>query len=321
MTNSRSALPIARSQSSHIQNFLEMLTVERASAPSTLKNYGRDLGVFEEFVKKRGESILTAGCDDITAWLSSLENEGLAASTAALKVSALRQFYQFLYSEGLREDNPTATVERPRTRRPLPKVLSKQEIKRLFNAAEELTGPPGLRMRAMLEIIYAAGLRISELVTLRLAALRLQERIMIIRGKGGKERITPLTERAVGAIDEYLVERPRFLAKKDKVVQKSPWLFPSRGKTGHITAARFAQLLKELAVSASIPPEKVSPHVLRHAFATHLLEGGADLRAVQSMLGHSDITTTEIYTHVAQERLKGLVFSKHPLAAKLDNAD
>lgn len=295
-----------------IEAFLEMMSVERAAAANTLKNYGRDLERFAGFAASRGESLETAGADDIAAWLEALEAEGLAASTAALKVSALRQFYQFLYAEGDRSDNPTAAIERPKTRRPLPKTLTSAEVAALFEAAEKAEGPKGARLLAMLEVLYAAGLRVSELVGLPLAAMRKHDRFLIIRGKGDKERLAPLGQRAIEAVEAYLLVRDAFLPEGGA----SPWLFPSRGKTGRLTSARFAQLLKDLAVEAGVPPSKVSPHVLRHAFATHLIEGGADLRSVQQMLGHADITTTQIYTHVAQERLRELVLKNHPLAKK-----
>lgn len=295
-----------------IDAFLEMMAVERAAASNTLKNYGRDLLRFAAFIRARRESLQTAGADDISAWLEQLETEGLAASTAALKTSALRQFYLFLYTEGHRADNPTSSIERPKTRRPLPKVLSIDDVRSLFEAAEQLDGAKGARLRAMLEILYSAGLRVSELVSLKSASIRKADRTLLIRGKGEKERLAPLTMRAVEAVQAYLEVRGAFLSEG----AASPWLFPSRGKGGHITAARFAQALKDLAVQAGVPPTKVSPHVLRHAFATHLLEGGADLRSVQQMLGHSDITTTQIYTHVVQDRLTDLVMTKHPLARK-----
>jgi integrase/recombinase XerD len=303
-----------------IEAFLEMMAVERAAAASTLKNYGRDLERFAGFALARGETLETAGAEDIAAWLATLEADGIGASTAALKVSALRQFFQFLYAEGARADDPSAIIERPKTRRPLPKVLTSQEVEALFKAAAKTKGAADLRLTAMLEIIYAAGLRVSELVALPLAAIRRGERMVLVRGKGGKERMAPLTQRAIDAAGAYLKQRKEFLPKKDAGAA-SPWLFPSRGKSGHISAARFAQLLKELAVAAGIEPSRVSPHVLRHAFATHLLEGGVDLRSLQQMLGHADITTTEIYTHIAQDRLKDLVFSKHPLAKKQGKGD
>ncbi|WP_425409455.1 site-specific tyrosine recombinase XerD [Hyphococcus sp.] len=303
-----------------IEAFLEMMAVERAAAANTLKNYGRDLERFAAFTIARNENLETAGADDIAAWLAAMEKQGIAASTAALKISALRQFYQFLYSEGYRADNPSAAIDRPKTRRPLPKILTSDEISALFSAAESIEGPKGLRLTAMLEILYAAGLRVSELVSLPLTALRKGERMLVVRGKGEKERMAPLTQRALDASESYLSRRNEFLETTAGRKEASPWLFPSRGKSGHITAARFAQMLKDLAVEAGVPPSKVSPHVLRHAFATHLLEGGADLRSVQQMLGHADITTTQIYTHVAQDRLKELVFSKHPLAKKQEKS-
>lgn len=291
--------------------FIEMMAVERAAARSTLKNYGRDLARFSAFLRSRGETLLTAGADDISAWLAVLHAEGAAASTAALKVSALRQFYQFLYGEGLRSDNPAKAVDRPRARRPLPKLLSAEEAGRLMEASRG-DGPKPARLRAMVETLYAAGLRVSELVSLPLSAYRPGAGYLLVRGKGGKERLAPLGDKAGRALEAYLPLRAAFLPAG----ASSAYLFPSRGASGHVTAARFAQMLKELAVRAGIEPSKVSPHVLRHAFATHLLDGGADLKSVQQMLGHADITTTQIYTHVAQDRLRDLVFAKHPLAKK-----
>lgn len=295
--------------------FLDMMTVDRAAAANTLRNYGRDLHRFADFVRTRMESLVTAGADDISAFLEELEAEGLAASTAALKCSAIRQFYAFLYEEGRRGDNPASAVDRPKTRRPLPKVLSEDETRRLVEAAGG-SEPKAARLRAMVELLYAAGLRVSELVSLPLSAAK-ERATILVKGKGGKERLVPVGAAARRAIDGYLPVRSEFLAEgRGGEKLASPFLFPSRGKTGHVTAARFAQLIKDLAIAAGIAPERVSPHVLRHAFATHLLSGGADLRSVQAMLGHADITTTEIYTHVAQERLKDLVFKAHPLARK-----
>jgi integrase/recombinase XerD len=291
--------------------FLEMMAVERDAAAMTLKNYGRDLERFGAFARARGESLAAAGADDIAAFLAALEAEGLSAATAALKVSAIRQFYLFLYTEGHRDDNPASAVDRPRLRRPLPKVLSAEEAGRLAEAASgDAAG--ALRLKAMVEVLYGAGLRVSELVSLPLSAFRRGQSFLLIRGKGGKERLAPLGAKAMAALEAYAARRPEFL----KEGESSPFLFPSRGKTGHVTAARFAQMLKDLAVKAGIEPSRVSPHVLRHAFATHLLDGGADLRSVQEMLGHADITTTQIYTHVAQDRLKDLVHRAHPLARR-----
>jgi integrase/recombinase XerD len=294
--------------------FLDMMSVERDAAAMTLKNYGRDLKRFSSFIRTRNESLLTAGASEIAAFLETLEAEGLAASTAALKTSALRQFYGFLYEEGRRADNPAIIVDRPKLRRPLPKVLTEEETLRLVEAVAG-DDPRAVRMRALVELLYAAGLRVSELVSLPLAAVAGNRETIVVRGKGGKERLVPVGGAARRALADYLAVRETFLPRNaGGEPQPSRFLFPSRGKTGALTTARFAQLLKDLAVAAGIPPARISPHVLRHAFATHLLSGGADLRSVQAMLGHADITTTEIYTHVAQDRLKDLVFTSHPLA-------
>ena len=307
----RKAADGGKEDESLIARFLEMMTVERDAAAMTLKNYGRDLQGFAAFARRRGERLATAGQRDISAFLAAAERQGLAASTAALKVSALRQFYRFLYTEGLRDDNPAAAVGRPRLKRPLPKTLSAEEAARLADAARG-EGPKAARLAAMVETLYGAGLRVCELVALPLSAFRRGQPFLLVKGKGGKERLAPLGAKASAALEAWQPARAGLLGQG----KASPYLFPSRGKTGHITAARFAQMLKDLAVKAAIAPERVSPHVLRHAFATHLLDGGADLRAVQQMLGHADITTTQIYTHVAQDRLRELVHRSHPLAKK-----
>jgi integrase/recombinase XerD len=296
--------------------FLDMMTVDRAAAASTVKNYGRDLQRFSAFLRQRKETLATAGANDISAWLEAIDEEGLAASTAALKCSALRQFYGFLYAENYRGENPALSVDRPQTRRPLPKILGEDEARRLIETAAGRDAK-SLRLRAMVEILYAAGLRVSELVSLPVSAAQKGNAAIIVRGKGDKERLVPVGGAARRAVEDYLDVRDAFLRKNaDGAPVASPFLFPSRGRTGHMTAARFAQLIKELALDAGVRPEIVSPHVLRHAFATHLLSGGADLRSVQAMLGHADITTTEIYTHVSQDRLRDLVFSAHPLSKK-----
>ncbi len=302
----------ANAKKSLIARFLEMMAVERDASASTLKNYGRDLERFEAFAKARGETLETAGAADLSAFLAALAAEGLAASTAALKASALKQFYIFLYTEGLRGDNPAAEVDRPKTRRPLPKTLAPDEALRLMEAADA-DGARGLRLKAMVELLYASGLRVSELTALPRSAYRKGARGLVIRGKGGKERVAPLGAEAAAALDAYIRVRSQFPSASE-----SPFMFPSRGKTGRLTPARFAQQLKGLAVKANIDPARLSPHVLRHAFATHLLEGGADLRSVQDMLGHANITTTQIYTHVAGERLAEIVRTRHPLAQASD---
>lgn len=296
--------------------FLDMMAIDRGAAANTLKNYGRDLERFAKFVRNQGESLITAGPDDITAYLAAIESEGLSPATAALKCSAIRQFYLFLYTEDYRADNPAAAVDRPKLHRPLPKILSEEEAAKLVEAARG-DSAKSLRLLAMSELLYGAGLRVSELVSLPVAAIDRSTPAVRVKGKGGKERVIPLGGAAIRALDCYIAVRNEFLRKDaDGKPIPSLYLFPSRGASGHMTAARFAQLIKELALNAGISPERVSPHVLRHAFATHLLSGGANLRAVQTMLGHADISTTEIYTHVAQDRLKELVFNNHPLARK-----
>jgi integrase/recombinase XerD len=223
----------------------------------------------------------------------------------------VRQFYRFVLGEGWREDDPSRRVEAPKKGRSLPKVLSREEMDRLIAAAAARDGAQGLRLSCMIELAYASGLRISELTGLTLAAVARDPAYLIVRGKGGKERLAPLNDAARAAVKAYLATRPEFLPPKDKA---NPWLFPSRGKGGRLTPRRFAQLLDEAAADCGVDPARVSPHVLRHAFATHLLEGGADLRVVQKLLGHADIATTQIYTHVASDRLKEVVATKHPLA-------
>lgn len=297
-----------------LDRFLDMMAVERGASASTLKNYGRDLARFAAFVSRRGESLASLGADDVSAFLSALEAEGLAASTAALKASAIRQFFLFLYHEGLRSDNPARLVARPRIRRPLPKILDQDEIMRLIETESAADPARALRLRAMIETIYAAGLRVSELVALPLAAFRAGADHLVIRGKGDKERLVPLGGAARRALADYLSVRAQFLKGAPREAERM--LFPSRGAGGHLSAARFAQMLKDAAVRAGVDPARVSPHVLRHAFATHLVEGGADLRAVQEMLGHADVTTTQIYAHVAQGRLARVIEAAHPLGAR-----
>ena len=293
-----------------VETFLEMLVAERGIAANTLQAYRRDLEDFADFLGRRKRATDAAGTADIRDYMASLSRAGMAASTSARRLSALRQFHKFLHAEGFRPDNPCTVVDAPRRSRPLPKILSEAEVEKLLDAASALPGPEGARMLALLELLYASGLRVSELVGLPLAAVTRDTGMLIVRGKGGKERMVPLTEAAIRAVAAYREDRDAFL----KEGQKSAFLFPSRGESGHLTRHRFAQLLKELAIAAGIDPEKVSPHVLRHAFATHLLDHGADLRSVQQMLGHADISTTQIYTHVVEERLRRLVEQHHPLA-------
>lgn len=296
------------------ETFLEMMAAERGAADNTVNSYQRDLVDFAAFAARRRVRPEDATADVLRAYLKRLADAGMAETTSARRLSALRQFFRFLYREGLRRDDPTATLDGPRLRRPLPKYLSEAEVESLLAAARERPGAEGARLVALLEILYATGLRVSELVGLPLSALPREGRMLIVRGKGGKERMVPLSEPAEEATAAYRAERARFLPKGRASRAAEGWLFPSRGRGGHLTRARFQQLLKELAVAAGIAPKRVSPHVLRHSFASHLLAHGADLRSLQQMLGHADIATTQIYTHVLEERLKALVADKHPLA-------
>ncbi len=292
--------------------FLEMMASERAAAANTLIAYRRDLADAERFLANRSERDLASATQhDIEAYFISLGARALAPATAARRRAAIRQFYRFVVAEGWRSDDPGRRVDAPRRGRPLPKVLSRDDVERLIAAATARDGPAGLRLGAMVELLYAAGLRISELVSLPLSASVGDRAFLMVKGKGGKERLAPLNKPALAAVAAYLPVRPSHFAKG---VKSSPWLFPSRGSTGRLTPRRFGQLLDEAAVTAGIDRAKVSPHVLRHAFATHLLEGGADLRVVQTLLGHADIATTQIYTHLTQDRLREVMETRHPLA-------
>jgi integrase/recombinase XerD len=293
--------------------FLEMMAVERAAAKNTLTAYARDLSDAGGFLAARGTDLAAAAAEDVEAYFAALGARGLSPATASRRRAAVRQFYRFVLGEGWRTDDPSRRVEAPRKGRPLPKVLGRDEMDRLIAAAGARDGAQGLRLACMIELAYASGLRISELTSLPLDMLARDPAYLIVRGKGGKERLAPLNAAARAAVKAYLDVQPSFLPKGDKA---SPWLFPSRGKGGRLTPRRFAQLLDEAAVAAGIDPARVSPHVLRHAFATHLLDGGADLRVVQTLLGHADIATTQIYTHVAGDRLREVVETRHPLARK-----
>lgn len=294
-----------------IDGFLEMMSAERAAAENTLAAYRRDL---EDWSTRLGRpGLMAASTGHLEGVLAGWAKAGLAPSTTARKLSAAKQFYLFAQMEGLREDNPAHLLRGPKQGRPLPKILSEDDVGRLFDQAERDGSAKGLRMRALMEILYAGGLRVSELVSLKLLAVTRRDDCLLIKGKGGKERLVPLTGAARRAIADWLLVRKQTLPAGDP---KNSFLFPSGGKLGHISRERFAQLLKKLAIDAGLPPSKISPHVLRHAFATHLLANGADLRSVQTLLGHADISTTQIYTHVLDERLKALVQEKHPLASK-----
>jgi len=293
-----------------IEAFLEMLVAERGAARNTIDSYRRDLADVESFLARRDRGIEAATMEDLRDYLAALHANGSTPSTAARRLSALRQFFRFLYAEGVRGDDPTATIDSPRRGRPLPKLLSEGEVSQLLERARSKRGPEGLRLAALLETLYATGMRVSELVSLPLSAVARDPRYILVRGKGGKERMVPLNAPALEALTGYKAVRGQFCRNG----VESPYLFPSRGGSGYLTRHRFAQLLKQLSGEAGIAPSKVSPHVLRHAFATHLLNRGADLRSVQQMLGHADIATTQIYTHVLDERLKSLVETHHPLA-------
>ncbi len=293
-----------------VESFLEMLLAERGAAKNTLEAYARDIGNFSQFLAHRGERLEAATSEALRAYLQKLDKAGFSSRTAARRLSALRQFYRFLYAEGVRAEDPSAAIDSPKLPRHLPKYLSEAEVERLLDAARREGGFKGLRTQALLEILYATGLRVSELVALPLSAVAGDKRFLVVRGKGEKVRVVRLGAPAAAALVGWRGVRKASLAEGEE----SKWLFPSRAKAGHLTRQRFLQRLKGLAVTAGIDPAKVSPHVLRHAFASHLLANGADLRSVQRMLGHADIATTQIYTHVLRERLKRLVDEHHPLA-------
>jgi integrase/recombinase XerD len=298
--------------SNHLDAFLEMLAVERGASPNTLGAYRNDLAHFDAFVSARGGSVDAADAPALRDYLASLSRSGFAPRTAARRLSALRQYFRFAYAEGWRRDDPTLALDGPRLGQPLPKILASEAIAAMIAAAAARPAPHGPRLVAILEILYASGMRISELAQLPLGAVARDPATLIVRGKGAKERLVPLTEAARAALKRYLEVRPKFLAEG----QTSRFLFPVPGKPKSLSRVRIGQLLKEIAASAGLDPATVSPHVLRHAFATHLLEGGADLRSVQQMLGHADIATTQIYTHVAVPRLKSLVSNHHPLGRR-----
>ena len=298
-----------------IESFLDMMSAERGASANTLDAYRRDLLDFAENCARGGCNLATAERVHVRAHLAALSGASLKASSQARKLSALRGFYIFLYSEGVRHDNPCGAVEAPRLSRPLPKILSAGEALKLVQTAREgvRDNPERARLLCIVEMLYASGMRISELLGLPLAAVRGDGPFIHIRGKGGRERLAPIGHAAREALESYLLMREAFLPR-GKAGTAARFLFPSRGAEGHLTRRRCHQMLKSLASKANLNPDRLSPHVLRHAFATHLVEGGADLRSVQTLLGHADIATTQIYTHVARERLKQTVQSAHPLA-------
>ena len=299
-----------------IEAFLEMMQAERGASDNTISAYRRDLGGWSSALKNKN-GLISAQTTELEKVLSIWAKSGLAPSTGARKLSSAKQYFKFLQTDGLRADNPAQNLRGPKQGRPLPKILSEKDVDRLFEAAELDETPKGIRQLCLLEILYAGGLRVSELVSLTVRAVQRRDGCLLIKGKGGKERIVPLTPPAITAIQAWLKLRETTLPTGiDAKERANLFLFPSSGKSGHMTRERFAQLLKDLAIKAGLPPAKISPHVLRHAFATHMLANGADLRSVQTLLGHADISTTQIYTHVLDERMKALVFDMHPLAGK-----
>jgi integrase/recombinase XerD len=294
-----------------IKQFLQMMAVERNAAGPTLDAYGRDLNDLADTLNVAPPGLLGLGEADIARYFSVLDERGLASSSMQRKRSAVRQFYRFCVSENLCAADPSRKIAAARKGLKLPKIISRDEIEALIEAAGVKDVTQAIRLRCLIEMAYASGMRISELVSLRLDAVARDPAFLIIKGKGGVERLVPLNPAAREAIKAYLDIRGAFLQSKD---QANPFLFASRGAEGHLTRRRVGQLLDEAAMNAGIDPARVSPHVLRHAFATHLLEGGADLRVVQTLLGHADISTTQIYTHVASERLREVVETHHPLA-------
>ncbi len=303
-----------------IAAFLEMLSAERGASANTLDAYARDLSDFSHFMGSKGGSLADATREDIAAYLGELTKAGFAVSSRSRRLSALRQLYRFLLNEGVIEENPCEGIDGPKRDRPLPKTLSVSEVDRLLETArrriETHAASPSRRLQAtrlycLLEMLYATGLRVSELVSLERNALKGDRRVFTVKGKGGRERLVPMNKRAQEALDAYLALDRQLHSNTTK---RPKWLFHSRSRSGHLTRQRLAQELKQLAEEAGLDPQRVSPHVLRHAFASHLLDRGADLRAVQQLLGHADISTTQIYTHVLEERLKKLVNEHHPLA-------
>ncbi|SIS75043.1 site-specific tyrosine recombinase XerD [Phaeovulum vinaykumarii] len=309
-----SATPDAR----WISTFLQAQSAERGAARNTLLGYGRDLNDFAGWLAHRGLDMAAAGADHIRDYLISCEAQGLAQSTRARRLSSIRQLYRFAYDEGWRTDNPAQRLSGPGRQRALPRTLSPAEVEALLAAARDTgrTEAERARTTCLIELLYATGLRVSELVGLPVAAVRGDPAMILVRGKGGKERMVPLSGPARTALAEWLALRDA-AEEEARLARRAPpsrFLFPSSGVEGHLTRQGFHALLKDIAARAGIPPARVSPHVLRHAFATHLLEGGADLRAIQTLLGHADLSTTEIYTHVLEDRLRALVLTHHPLA-------
>lgn len=308
-----------------IEDFLEMMAAERVASENTLSSYRGDLEYFAENIAvfntaTEGKTLLSVQPEGIRAYLKRLEGSGMASSTAARKLSTLRGFFKFIMAEEIRSDNPSGIIDSPKIGKNLPKYLTEDQVGKLLDFTQDQALPnakgqqdvKALRLSVLTELLYATGMRVSELVSLETAFFRSGEPYIFITGKGGKERLVPLSFRALKAVRSYI----DVMMSVDAKFLKKKWLFPSRGVSGHLTRQRYAVLLKAAGTQIDIAGSLLSPHSLRHSFATHLLSGGADLRAVQKMLGHSDISTTQIYTHILSERLKSLVYNKHPLARK-----
>jgi integrase/recombinase XerD len=303
--------------------FLDMLAAERGAETNTLAAYRRDLADFASYLAGAGRSVKWAATDDVRAYLGELARRGLRPATVTRRLSAVRQFYRFLYAERQRQDDPAAVLEGPKRVRALPRTLGLDEVDRLLHVAGQCDPAATMserlraaRLACLVELLYATGLRVSELVALPVSAARRDARAIIVRGKGNKERLVPLNDAAKRAMAEYLALRAQADGGTAVADARSKWLFPSFGDSGHLTRQHFARELKALAAAAGLRAAQVSPHVLRHAFASHLLHNGADLRVVQTLLGHADISTTQIYTHVLDERLKSLVRDLHPLSQR-----
>jgi integrase/recombinase XerD len=308
-----------------INLFLDMLAAEQGAGDNTLDAYRRDLTDFSEFLARAGRDFASAETQALRDYLADLDGRGFKSSSVARRLSAMRHLFRFLLNERIRSDDPAAILSGPKRGRGLPKVLSISDVDRLLVRAKALAEAPeasaprrlrALRLYCLLEVLYATGLRVSELVALPLSASRRDARMIVVRGKGDKERLVPLNEPSRQAMADYLAAMQALKPEKKKNAASSKWLFPSFGESGHLTRQHFARDLKELAGATGLAPRLVSPHVLRHAFASHLLHNGADLRIVQTLLGHTDISTTQIYTHVVEERLKSLVRDLHPLGDK-----
>ena len=300
-----------------IRRFLEAMQAERDAARNTLAAYGRDLSDYAAFLEQSGRDVATADRGRVEAYLADLELRGLSRATRARRLAAIRQFHRTAFLEGWRRDDPAALLRGPKKARRIPPALSEAEVDRLLAVVREIGTDETIRLRntCLMELLYATGLRVSELVALPVAAARGDPRMILVRGKGGRERMVPLSAPARTALATWLAARGAGEGKAEGAGGKpSPFLFPARGKTGHLTRERFYAIVKELALAAGLDPAAISPHTLRHAFATHLLAHGADLRVIQTLLGHASIATTEIYTHVLDARLRELVLEKHPLA-------